>query len=79
MGFRATVENFQPFYVFSNSHMQELRVGAAILKDALELEASKVQRLGESRSREKQGAEDAIRKVIDLATDDTTHVERIHR
>ena len=38
MGFRAEVENFQPFYVFhpSPKKLADLRIGASVLEETLE-------------------------------------------
>jgi len=36
MGFRPEVEHFQPYYHFNKKHMAELRIGAAILREAIQ-------------------------------------------
>ena len=38
MGFRAEVENFQPYYVFHSSpkKLADLRIGASVLEEALD-------------------------------------------
>ncbi|KAI0254900.1 hypothetical protein BJV78DRAFT_1183767 [Lactifluus subvellereus] len=36
MGFRPEVDHFQPYYSFNNKHMTDLRVGASILREALQ-------------------------------------------
>jgi len=45
LGFRAEVANFQPFYSFSPTpkNMNNLRIGAAVLKEALDRNAQKVE------------------------------------
>jgi hypothetical protein len=63
LGFRATVDNFQPYYTFSQTREHELRVGAAILEEAMGVEVEKMQRLASSKAREKQGAHEALLKV----------------
>jgi len=36
MGFRPEVDRFQPFYTFNDKHVSDLRIGAAILHEALQ-------------------------------------------
>ena len=36
MGFRPEVENFQPYYAHNPKHMTDLRIGGAMLKEALD-------------------------------------------
>jgi len=36
MGFRPEVERFQPYYSFNSKHMADLRIGATILREALQ-------------------------------------------
>jgi hypothetical protein len=36
MGFRPEVDHFQPYYTFNKKHMTELRIGAAILREAIQ-------------------------------------------
>ncbi|KAI6119315.1 hypothetical protein EDD16DRAFT_935552 [Pisolithus croceorrhizus] len=41
LGFRAEVKDFQPYYVFNPRHVADLRIGAAILAEAIDLEEKK--------------------------------------
>jgi hypothetical protein len=59
MGFRAEVENFQPYYVHSRRYMRELRVGAAIIAEAVERENIKAQRATQNSVSEKD-----VRKIV---------------
>jgi len=36
MGFRPEVDHFQPYYTFNNKHTIDLRIGAAILHEAIQ-------------------------------------------
>ncbi|KAI0303881.1 hypothetical protein BC826DRAFT_198148 [Russula brevipes] len=36
MGFRPEVDHFQPYYVFNSKHLADLRIGAGILREALQ-------------------------------------------
>ncbi|KAH8988575.1 hypothetical protein EDB92DRAFT_1871298 [Lactarius akahatsu] len=36
MGFRPEVDQFQPYYTFNGKHLPDLRIGAAILREALQ-------------------------------------------
>jgi len=36
MGFCPEVDHFQPYYTFNKKHMTELRIGAAILREAMQ-------------------------------------------
>lgn len=36
MGFRPEVDHFQPYYTFNKKYMTELRIGAAILHEAIQ-------------------------------------------
>ena len=54
MGFRAEVENFQPYYVHSKRYVKELRVGASIISETLEREDIKTQRTMRNMATEKE-------------------------
>lgn len=47
------VENFQPLYIFNQSHHKELRIGAAVLQEALVHEAEKEERVQRLQKEEK--------------------------
>ncbi|KAF7965210.1 hypothetical protein HWV62_45069 [Athelia sp. TMB] len=66
LGFRPEVENFQPFYRFNPKKMTELRIGAAILKEAIELDSEKQERMDRAR-REEKAAAAAVASNIKLA------------
>ncbi|OCH94099.1 hypothetical protein OBBRIDRAFT_789626 [Obba rivulosa] len=70
LGFRPEVENFQPFYKFNKRHMSDLRIGAAILKEALDREMSKEERMVRAKRGEKAAAEAAKLKVKQAFIDD---------
>ncbi|TFY82718.1 hypothetical protein EWM64_g1288 [Hericium alpestre] len=60
LGFRDEVENFQPFYRFRDRHINDLRIGTAILKEVLQIEVEKQER--EERHKQMQKAEEEARK-----------------
>ncbi|EIN10648.1 hypothetical protein PUNSTDRAFT_65728, partial [Punctularia strigosozonata HHB-11173 SS5] len=66
LGFRAEVKNFQPYYVFNQRHMDDLRIGAAMLREALELQTGKMTRQERAKKEEKAAA-DAVAKNVHLA------------
>jgi len=66
LGFEPKVKNFQPFYQFNSKKMTELRVGAAILKEAMELDSEKQERLDRAK-REEKAAAAAVASNIKLA------------
>ncbi|KAL4242011.1 hypothetical protein ABKN59_000458 [Abortiporus biennis] len=70
LGFRPEVQNFQPYYVWHKRRMNELQVGNAILKEMLELETSKEERLAQAKKEEKAIAEAAKAKVKQAFMDD---------
>jgi hypothetical protein len=47
------VENFQPYYRFNPRKMTDLRIGAAILQESVDLEAARQERLQRSKKEEK--------------------------
>lgn len=53
MGFDPQVENYQPYYQFKPRRMSDLRIGAEILKEALEREMSKEDRAERAKQQEK--------------------------
>jgi hypothetical protein len=55
--------NFQPYYRFNSRKMVDLRIGAAILKEAVDLEAEKQERLNQSKREEKALAAAAANNV----------------
>jgi hypothetical protein len=63
MGFRAEVENFQPFYVHSKKYMRELRVGASIISEAMERENLKTQRALQNMAAEKDARKGVAEKA----------------
>ncbi|KZV75162.1 hypothetical protein PENSPDRAFT_624931 [Peniophora sp. CONT] len=58
MGFRPEVEDFQPYYKFNRKHMKDLRVGAAVLLEALDVQMTKEEKLAAS-LKSKKGEEAA--------------------
>lgn len=58
------VVNFQPFYVFNQKkHMADLRIGADILKEALEREMTKEEREERAKREEKAVAAAQVANV----------------
>jgi hypothetical protein len=50
------VKDFQPYYVFNTRKMAYLRIGAAILKEAIDLETQKQECLQRSKEEQKAAA-----------------------
>ncbi|KAI6047155.1 hypothetical protein EDC04DRAFT_2621963 [Pisolithus marmoratus] len=63
LGFRAEVKDFQPYYVFNPRHMTDLRIGATILGEVIDLEEKKYERSKLSRAEEKAAAAAAAQNV----------------
>lgn len=57
------MQNFQPLYVFNPRKMSDLRMGAAILKETIDLENEKQDRAERSKKEEKSAAEAVANKV----------------
>lgn len=57
------VENFQPFYIFNKRYATDLRIGAAIIREALERETTKEEVVARKRAEEKAAHEAAVAKV----------------
>ncbi|CAL1700664.1 unnamed protein product [Somion occarium] len=70
LGFRPQVENFQPYYAFNKRKTVDLQIGAAILKEALELETAKEEAAHLAKQREKAIADAAVAKVKQAFIDD---------
>lgn len=70
LGFQPQVENFQPFYVFNKRHLSDLRIGTAILQEALERELVKEERAKHAREAEKAASEAAIANTKQAFMDD---------
>jgi hypothetical protein len=62
---RSTVKvvDFQPYYVFNKRHMSDLRIGATILQEHVDLETTKREQAEKSKREEKAAAEAAANKV----------------
>ncbi|VDB85372.1 unnamed protein product [Peniophora sp. CBMAI 1063] len=58
MGFRPEVEDFQPYYKFNKKYMKDLRVGAAVLLEALDVQMTKEEKIAAS-LKSKKGEEAA--------------------
>jgi len=63
LGFRPEVKEFQPYYAWNKHKMEDLRAGAAILKEVLDIEAQKQQRSNQSKQTRKEAAEEVARNV----------------
>lgn len=57
------MENFQPFYVFNKRRLNDLKIGAAIIKEALDRELPKEEKAARKRAEEKAAHEAAVAKV----------------
>jgi hypothetical protein len=63
LGFRPEVQNFQPYYTFQRHHIENLRTGATILKEYIDLEIEKQERSARAKKSEKEVHEAAAAKV----------------
>ncbi|THH01679.1 hypothetical protein EW026_g1069 [Hermanssonia centrifuga] len=71
LGFNPEVEKFQPLYVFNaKRHMQDLRIGAEILKEALERELTKEEVEERRKKEEKAIAAAQVEKIKQAFLDD---------
>ncbi|KIM46147.1 hypothetical protein M413DRAFT_305023 [Hebeloma cylindrosporum] len=66
LGFRPEVNNFQPYYTFHRKHMEDLQMGAGILKEYITLETEKQERAARAKKSEK-AAHDAAAERVKLA------------
>jgi len=66
LGFGPEVKGFQPYYVFNTRKMAYLRIGAAILKEAIDLETQKQECLQRSKEEQKAAAA-AVTQNVKLA------------
>jgi hypothetical protein len=57
------VKNFQPFYTFNSRRIEDLRLGAAILKEFVDLENEKAERAARSKVDQKAVAEAITQQV----------------
>ena len=57
------MENFQPFYKFVPRYMDDLHIGAKILRDHLGLEMEKEERAARAKANEKANAAAAAERV----------------
>ncbi|KIJ56665.1 hypothetical protein M422DRAFT_22814 [Sphaerobolus stellatus SS14] len=77
MGFRAEVKDLQPFYLWNSHRAAELRVGASVLREALERESEKEQR--STRAKQDQKAQVELQaKQIKLAFEDDRKRRALH-
>jgi len=63
LGFRPEVNNFQPYYTFNRKHIQDLQMGAALLKEYITLETEKEGRAAKAKKNEKAAHEAAAERV----------------
>ncbi|KAF8592348.1 hypothetical protein K439DRAFT_1266502, partial [Ramaria rubella] len=63
MGFKADIRDFQPYYVFNDRKTTELRIGASVIKEALEREAEKEERNIRAKQLQKGDAELQAKQV----------------
>jgi hypothetical protein len=57
------VKDFQPYYTFNPRYMDDLRVGAKILRDCIDLENEKAERAARAKANEKANAAMAAERV----------------
>jgi len=70
LGFRPEIENFQPFYVWHTKYLNDLKIGVAVLKEAMERENEKEERLERARLEEKAVADAQKAKIKEAFLDD---------
>ncbi|KAH9482691.1 Peptide-N(4)-(N-acetyl-beta-glucosaminyl)asparagine amidase [Psilocybe cubensis] len=75
LGFRPTVKDFEPYYVFNEHHLEDLQIGAVILKEHLNLDAEKEERLIRAMKSEKEAKLAAAEKVKLAYMDDRRNKE----
>jgi hypothetical protein len=63
LGFRPEVQNFQPYYRFNPRKTLDLRIGAAILKETVDLEKDKQERSNQAKREEKAVAMAAANNI----------------
>ncbi|KAF9453065.1 hypothetical protein P691DRAFT_802444 [Macrolepiota fuliginosa MF-IS2] len=63
MGFRPEVKDFQPYYVFHPRYMEDLSLGAAILREHINIETEKAERAALAKANEKANAAAAAERV----------------
>ncbi|EPQ59497.1 hypothetical protein GLOTRDRAFT_125805 [Gloeophyllum trabeum ATCC 11539] len=63
LGFRTEVEEFQPYYVFNPRHMDDLRIGAAIIHEVLDRKAEQQERMKRWKEQEKVAAASVAQNV----------------
>jgi len=66
LGFRPEVKSFQPYYKFNSRHMNDLEIGAFILREFLKLEDEKAERATRSKVDQKAVAA-AVTQQVKLA------------
>lgn len=61
------VKNFQPYYVFHKRHLEDLKIGAAILKDYITTETTKEERTALAKKNEKEAHDAAAEKARSIS------------
>ncbi|THV08517.1 hypothetical protein K435DRAFT_959075 [Dendrothele bispora CBS 962.96] len=80
LGFRPEVEDFQPYYTFNPTRMEDLKIGHAILKDFIDLQKQKKERAAIPTMTQKQVAQETAEKVkLAFMEDRRTKQERDDR
>jgi len=70
MGFYPQVDNFQPYYIFNPRSLEDLQLGATILRDYLDLVSDKKARAEYASKTSKAAQEEAATKVKLASIDD---------
>ncbi|KAL4075833.1 hypothetical protein J3A83DRAFT_2055448 [Scleroderma citrinum] len=77
LGFKPKVKDLQSYYVFNPRYRADLHIGAAILKETIDLETKKQGRIQRSKAEEKAAAAAAVQNVK-LAFMDDRKTKALH-
>ena len=67
------MQNFQPFYTFNPRHIEDLKVGAAILREFVDLEHEKAERAARSKVDQKAVAA-AVANQVTVVVQEHPHI-----
>jgi hypothetical protein len=57
------VKNFQPYYIFHERYLEDLKIGTAILKEYITTETTKEERIALAKKNEKEAHDAAAEKA----------------
>ncbi|KAF5369925.1 hypothetical protein D9758_001015 [Tetrapyrgos nigripes] len=66
LGFKPTIEDFQPYYSFMPSRMEDLKIGNMILREAFDLQTKKKEQASVTKMTQKEMAQEAADKARDF-------------